>query len=57
MSEPVPLDPDDGPTAWVRTDGDGLIHFINGSRPGSPEAVVTLNRRELDRAAEIVDSR
>lgn len=50
MSDPVPLDPDEGPTAWVWTDDDGLIHLAEGADPNDPAAEVALNRREFTEA-------
>lgn len=51
-TEPVPLDPDDGPTAWVEADDDGLIHLLNGPDPDEPDDTVTLTRQEFQRAGE-----
>lgn len=54
MIGPIPLDPDEGPTAWVRVDRDGMIHLLNGTDPDDPTDTVSLNRRELDRVDEAV---
>lgn len=51
--DPVPLDPDDGPTAWVEVDDHGLIHLLSGSDPADPSDVVTLTRREYQKAGEV----
>lgn len=50
MSEPVPLDPDEGPTLWLKTDTDGLMHLLSGTDPENPTDTVTLNCREFTRA-------
>lgn len=47
-----PLDPEEGPSLWVRSDGNGLMLLAAGSDPENPTDRIMLNRREYQQAGE-----
>lgn len=52
---PKPLDPSEGPTAWIEITNNGMVNLIEGTDPTEPAQVVVLNLRELRRAARLAE--